>query len=267
MPTGTPKPSKTPLPTATATNTPMPTLSKAESEKYVKKLLEDNAGCDLPCVWGLVPGKTSYSEAQRLFESLGWKGSISNGAFYTGKDLESVSLPISVGIYAENEVVEKLTVGIGGNDFLDLVKYFSFENILNVYGEPAEVLVFIGTNPGVLEPDETSFELLLYYESKKTLIEYVGTATKAGNSYRFCPARPNAGSTGLDPLSGNVGLYVSNESQTETPETLVRPFWELPNYYISSKEALGMSVDEFYETVSQNDGDTCFDSPLDAWRR
>lgn len=259
---------ESPTPTTTAAeSTPIPTLSSIESETYVKELLESNAGCDFPCVWGIVPGKTSYSESQRFFESLGWKGSESHGVYYTGKDLESVSLSNRVGIYAENEVVEKVQIGIGGKNFLSLVKYLSFENILKVYRKPTEVLVFIGANPGILEPDETSFELLLYYESKNILVEYVGTATKVGNAYHFCPSRPNADSTAVDPLSGNVSLYVGEESQTSTPETLVQPFWTLPNYYISAEKAFGMSVDEFYETVSQNDGNTCFDSPLDAWRR
>jgi len=259
---------ESPMPTATATeSTPIPTFSSIESESYVRELLEGNAGCDLPCVWGIVPGKTSYIEAQRFFESLGWKGSESHGAYYTGKDLESVSLLNRVGIYAENGVVEKMHIEIGGKDFLGLVKYFSFENILQVYGKPVEVLVFIGVNPDVLEPDETSFELLLYYQSKNILIQYAGIATKVGNGYHFCPSRPNAESTQVDPLSGNVSLYVGEESQTSTPETLVQPFWTLPNYYISAEKAFGMSVDEFYETVSQNDGEACFDSSLDAWRR
>lgn len=264
----TPNVVESPMPAAiVAESTPIPTLSSIESESYVRELLESNAGCELSCIWGIVPGRTSYIEAQRFFESLGWKGSESHGAYYTGKDLESVSLPNRVGIYAENGVVEKMHIGIGGKDFLGLVKHFSFENILKVYGKPAEVLVFIGANPDVLEPDETSFELLLYYESKNTLVQYAGTATKIGNGYHFCPSRPNAESTQVDPLSGNVNLYVGDESQTNTPETLVHPFWTLPNYYISAEKAFGMSVDEFYETVSQNDEDTCFDSPLDAWRR
>lgn len=254
------------LTTEVSESTPIPTLSSFDSENYVKELLERNADCNLPCIWGIVPGKTSYSEAQRFFESLGWKGSESHDVYYTGKYLESVSLPITIGIYAVNGVVEKIHIGVGGKDFLSLAKYFSFENIVKVYGRPTEVLVFIGTSPGILEPDETSFELLLYYESKNALIEYVGTATKAGNGYRFCPSQPNAESTELDTFSGNVSLYVDDESQTKAPEALVRPFWELPDYYISSEDALDMNVNEFYETVLQNDGDTCYVSPLDAWR-
>lgn len=119
----------------------------------------------------------------------------------------------------------------------------------------------------MLEPDETSFELLLYYESRNILIEYAGAATRIGNHYRFCLSRPNANSTQVAPLSGNVSLYMGEESQTSTPETLVQPFWKFPDYFISTENALGMNVDEFYETVSQSDGDTCFDRSLDAWHR
>ncbi len=35
------------------------TLPTGEAQKMVQELLENNAGCRLPCWWGIVPGKTT----------------------------------------------------------------------------------------------------------------------------------------------------------------------------------------------------------------
>lgn len=265
--TETPTMFESPMPAEIAENTPVSTLSSVDSENYVKELLENNRGCSLPCIWGIVPGQTSYSEAQQFFESLGWTGSESHGVYYTGKDLEVSSLVIDIGVYSTNSTVEKLQIGIGGKDFLDLVKCYSFGNILKTLGKPTEILVFLGTNPGVLEPDETSFEILLYYKPQNILIQYTGTAVRVGNSYHACLARPNAESSEVDPLSGNVSLYIGEADKISTPDEIVRPFWELPNYYLSSEKAFGMSSDKFYEMASQNARDFCFNSSLSVWRR
>lgn len=257
---------ETPESTVNIDDTPAPTLSNIDSENYVEELLENNMGCFLPCFWGITPGQTSYDDAQILFESLGWMGSESHGSFYTGRDFKDTSLAIRLGIYAPNDVVEKLHIGIGGKDFLNKVKYLSFGNIFKMLGKPTEILVFIGANPGILEPDKTSFEILLFYETQNTLLQFTGTAVKIGDSYHLCPAQPNAESKEVDPLSGNMSLYIGEENQISTPNQLVHPFWNLPNYYISAEKAFGISVDEFYKMVLQSNGNVCFDSALVSWQ-
>ncbi|GEM_PF-6715662 len=256
-----------PTSTLTSTSTPMPTVSRLESEARVEELLANNEGCMLPCVWGIVPGESLYSDARHFFESLGWKGSETYGFYETGKDIQSYSIVLNVGVYTSNDVVEKVHIAIGGKDFLRKVKYFSFENVFKLHGKPSEILVFIGISPGILEPDRTSFDLLLYYKTENTLIEYVGTAVRHADSYRICPSQPNAESLAVDPLSGNVSIYTGVANRGDTPQELVRPFWVLPDYYISTEKAFGIGVDDFYKMTSQNNGNVCFDSPLLAWQR
>ncbi len=60
-------------PTATAipimTWTPLPTLTSKEAQERVHELLLNNAGCEFPCWWGIIPGKTNWPEAYHFLAS------------------------------------------------------------------------------------------------------------------------------------------------------------------------------------------------------
>src|SRR5688572_13990138 len=45
-----------------------PTMTTDEAKRLVRDLLENNAGCKLPCWWGITPGKTTWSEARQILE-------------------------------------------------------------------------------------------------------------------------------------------------------------------------------------------------------
>lgn len=246
----------------------VPTMLSAESEMYTDEFLETNGGCSLPCVWSIVPSKTNYSDALLFFEHLGWTGGESFGYYSTGKDFNDFRLAIRINIYSsKRDVVDKIHVGIGGIGYTEKVKYFSIDNVIKTLGRPTEVYVFIGVSPGIHEPDQTSFEILLYYENKNMLVEYTGTAVKVATKYRVCPAYPNAESEAVDTHSGNVSLYVGTENQIYTLQELVQPFWSLPDYYISVDKAFGLNADQYSKKISQGGKDTCFESPLSAWSR
>lgn len=72
--TATNTPTKTKFPptsTPTPTTTPAPTLSAIEEGEFLSALLSGNAGCELPCWWGVTPGQTSIQAARDLFASQG----------------------------------------------------------------------------------------------------------------------------------------------------------------------------------------------------
>jgi hypothetical protein len=69
----------------TLTWTPLPTLSPGEADVLVMDLLENNAGCQLPCWWGIWPGETTWDEAKYYLETFASK-------IYAG-----VALPVKTG--------------------------------------------------------------------------------------------------------------------------------------------------------------------------
>ena len=42
-------------------------LEPDEMQAYVREMLQTNGGCELPCWWGIIPGKTSWKEMQAAF--------------------------------------------------------------------------------------------------------------------------------------------------------------------------------------------------------
>lgn len=61
--TFTPAPTLPPTPTLT----PWPTYPPDEALAKVLELFETNAGCQLPCWWGIIPGETPWDVAQNFY--------------------------------------------------------------------------------------------------------------------------------------------------------------------------------------------------------
>ena len=61
LPTSTATSSPSPTPTLIPTETPWPALRGEEAQHRAEELIRNNANCTLPCWWGIVPGKTSWS--------------------------------------------------------------------------------------------------------------------------------------------------------------------------------------------------------------
>ena len=201
----------------------------------MRTLLVNNGNCALPCIWGIVPGESSFQEAQQFFSYLGWKGDKNFGnygwIYETFERVGIIDIYVDAFIYAPNDVVEKINFGLGGNSYVDYIKYYSFENIMKVLGKPSRVLAFI--SPPMLESStQTIFGLLLYYETPNILVAYDGTANKVGANYQICLTHPNEHSIGVSPLSGSVRIYIGEPGKISSPDELVFPFWNIPFYYI-----------------------------------
>ncbi len=51
------------------TDTPVSTFSPTEASARLQDLLKTNAGCRLPCWWGITPGKTTWDEAEEYLKT------------------------------------------------------------------------------------------------------------------------------------------------------------------------------------------------------
>ena len=104
-PTHTPTPSSTP--------TAIPTLSIEDAHARLLELLADNGGCRLPCLWGIMPGETTYQEGQVLLAPFAgisnftaFKSGIGNITPYIV--LDDLIVYISVDILAKNNIVTQV---------------------------------------------------------------------------------------------------------------------------------------------------------------
>lgn len=138
------------------TVTPMATLTVDTEQALVLELLNSNAGCRLPCWWGITPGRTTWEAANAYFASLG-----KTPGLYQGESFTNYSVQFGVPEH-DMKVGEVFNVS---NGLVDLISVSSkvvhngevvFEDeqqradwhrymlpeLLATYGQPTEVYIW-----------------------------------------------------------------------------------------------------------------------------
>lgn len=263
-PTDTPTSSPIP-PTRTPRPTPAPTLSADEEQAIVLNLLQNNAGCRLPCWWGFMPGETSWEMAQTYFLSIGK----AIGEYRDGQSLNcEVDFAISqhkvtidqLYVVNENKIIDMINVVASGygQEVVNAWQRYMLPHFLAAYGQPSQVLLktFSGVS-GV--PKVPPFHLLLYYPQQGIMVRYIDDAEKMEGTLRLCPQQ-----------SPGVTLWLWSPEQHMTLQDIADtglggfPDNELPSFQ-SVEEATGISVEQFYQTFVQPDNQTCLETPVDLW--
>ena len=236
-----------------------PTLTADESKQLVRDLLENNAGCRLPCWWGITPGKTTWIEARQILEktSLYIGGQEIGEVFYV--DVQAyLPYPHNFAKYMEHSYGVKN----GIVDYIDVYNFdlapnFSLPNLLESYGQPDEV--WIRTLPKA-ERGIQHFIIDVFYGELGILVEY---------------------STG-DPMKeveGNLQNCWITEMDSPfldlwSPETQKLSFQEAKKFIDTTNlpepkpllESTGMDVKTFYETFKNSETDVCLETPKNLWQ-
>lgn len=267
-PTHTPSATLTPeSPTPTAA----PTLTTDEERALVSDLLQNNAGCQLPCWWGFTPGKTTWQSAHTSFASL---GKITDeylsrrGTTNYSVDFRIPEHEVQIGqVYiVRDDLIEGIWVRavmvrnrerIYGDSLFaqDLQRYLPSQ-LLVTYGQPPEVL--LRTFYSVPEGSFIPFNLLIFYPQQGILVRYYGPTERIGERIRICPQR------------ADITLWLWSPEQEMSLEDIAGwgqqfPIEEVP-YFRSLEEATGWSIEQFYQAFVQSGDQACFETPADMWR-
>jgi hypothetical protein len=188
-PTATPQTTTVPIETTLFTQTPIPTIGAAENAEVILQLLQNNAGCELPCWWGIIPGKTTWQGAEEYLHSLDYAQSPRVGYFPNedNKFLVEVQLAVPKSIwpyyythiyYVFDEVIQVIDV-IPGND----IQTFSFLNLLKAKGLPKN---FLFNTWFEMREDDFAFPVYLFYPDAGALAYFVFEAVVTSNGVRAC---------------------------------------------------------------------------------
>lgn len=252
----------------------MPKLDQPARRQLIMDLLNHNAGCQLPCWWGITPGETSWARARYFLDSFVEKiyevpqydisideqikvflGERSLTLRYYVVEYESPEPETSAftgtrfgltGIGVENGVVTYLQVGHSGAKYNDTPPY-QLHHLLETYGVPTEVLISTEVGgDGLME-----FWIGVMYE-QGIVAEYDYDLEFEGEQYRACPqyAEP-----GLD-------LWALNDLQLQAM------FVEGMKHHLGDvtlQEATGIDLATFYETFKNPDNKTCLYTPIALW--
>jgi len=168
-------PTRTPLPTWTPsppTSTPAPTPTTDEEQKLVLGLLQDNAGCQLPCWWGFTPGETAWQTAQEFFASLGK----TPDSFHSprGTTNYAVNFRVPEQISQDGTVVQDYIVRDGVIKIIWVVvghsQSYTLPQLLAIYGQPTEIWLKTFSMVADTDGGELPFFLLLDYWTFDNLI-------------------------------------------------------------------------------------------------
>jgi hypothetical protein len=271
--TSTSIPTLTPVPpTPTITLTPEPTLTGAQSQAYLFELLRNNAGCKLPCWWGIVPGVTTWEETNRLIQHMGERTSgdpVDNrGTYYgnSGFNWDSPYTVNDVGFYVEKDIVEGIDIsGIANEDvnfFRTLWKSYSPEQVIATYGPPTRVLV------GIFWYGDAWFfssRVILAYDESKFVAIYEGRAVEVNEAekpmFRICP------SWGDIAWTPKLNIFILSPNYPMTLDEYIR--W-ISSFDISDavpiEDAAGITPEEFSQRFVPGYGPACFDTPQEMWK-
>jgi hypothetical protein len=237
---------------------------------FVSRMLQDNSGCRLPCWWGFTPGETSWQTVQAFFASLGKRietWSVDNVQNYTVYfDIPDYQHYHRQFYSVKGGAVEMISIGTvppvdkdgrpayGDPQFAEDWRAYMLPQILGVYGQPSQVVLGVSRDTPWLP-----FDLLLFYPEKGILVQYSGPAeNEEWEIFRVCPHgveitlylwMPKQYTTLAD-IPG-IGSYTYATDEMSSLRSL--------------EEATGLSIEQFYQTFSQLDSQTCLETPADLW--
>lgn len=266
------------------TPTYLPTLSAGEAWQAVFDLLQNNNGCQFPCIWGLLPGENNSQEAA-IF--LGSFGSISElHIFDTGGgttfEISQNDLMIIVRLdyYHENGIVSKLEVHamglrqVGDNTegagvFSDssinpLLRNYTPSKILSDFGQPSKILIGgFYDDRGPLSSADWVLSTVMDYSDSGFILEYLNFGTGLNESFIGCPFNAWSFTLWSWPVEKQLSLEEAVSIGVAGGSGGINKLnfgWFRP-----IEEATTMATDEFYQTFKDAQNTACFETPVELW--
>jgi hypothetical protein len=257
----------TSIPSATPTLmpptwTPLPTLSLGDARNLVANLLENNAGCLLPCWWGIVPGETTWQEAYSMLAPM----AIDIGDYdlpdrpgMPDRRRRSVDVPTPQEVpYASVLFHAYITIdGIVAEIEIynyDLAPAYFLPAVLNTYGIPDGIWIRTfccedrGSRPFVLD---------LFYSNQGLLFEFSGGHSEdMGDTLRVYPQAMDS------PF-----IYLWDPRMEMTCDAATDEFLDVINlpHPLPLQEAAGMDVETFYNYFSDPNSINYLETPDEIW--
>lgn len=281
MPAGTntitttqlPKPTRTqPVPTKLPTT---PVMSNEEAYNQLITMLNDDNRCELPCWLNITPGVSSHSDAQHEWDSFlkmaGTTEAFPKDYLYVFEhvvDNNRISVRTHYYLSSESETIKSIyitsqalrSIGIGSyaavydtKIYKDILDSYLLSNILTTYGVPNQALLSME----IIEAEPTSpdvFNIWLLYPTRGVIAQYSGSAEVKNDIITGCPS------------DTFVSLWLMPPEDAELYQDTLEQAMGLPSspFYKPTEDAIGMILDEFYETF-RNPTSRCIESPLGIW--
>lgn len=254
--TKTPYLNQTPVPTLT----PLSTLTKDEASTLVLSLLEENAGCDLPCWWGAIPGRTKWNKTQQYLNSFVIdieQGQV-NEVIEFDKIYDATNYLVRYDIqqYGEGRTLYNLL----DNTIESILVYppgtnlkYQIHDLLNRYGKPQEVTIHTYSH---IPFDHLPFRLFLYYPAQG-IFAYYDYEAKVEDDFLVGCMPPIGPELFLWNPERNLSIkdieyfMVGVEHQKQSPKSI--------------SDVTDINIDDFYDQFKTPERSRCIKTLKDFW--
>jgi hypothetical protein len=129
-----------PIVPLTPSPTSYPRLSREEAKPRIIEMLQTNAGCRLPCWWGITPGKTHWEEVHALLSPLLTTEAATND-YLSYSDPASGWTPedpmlANLEMYVRDSIVQDILVYSVSGKYLTKLDIY---HIFQTYGKPEQI--------------------------------------------------------------------------------------------------------------------------------
>lgn len=262
IPTRTPTPTL-PRKTATATPTetwkPVPTLDSKAALARIKELYVNMELCEIPCWWGITPGKTTWTQARQILSEI----QPEQGPYYreiVTRYKYSFEVPanfdvldlgfIEASIFVSGDIVVAISTNTGWihRDF-----NYSRTSLLTLLGKPDEIWLRHTTPESELLIE---YEMDLLYKSKGVLLNISGVAKKEIDTLLICPQNFQRGA-----FPAAITMYASEVTNSfdQLRELLFGKYELTETRYVRLGTITdGFGESEFYELYKKENAIECF---------
>jgi hypothetical protein len=249
-----------------------PTFSPAEEEAYWIDLISDPAGCELPCWWGITPGKSVEKDLLVLYKPSGLQELY---PWPTSDTLETQEYPISVNrynflnlaltVFLKSGIVQRLSISAenlsilednADSPYWEAMRRYSLDNVLFRHGIPSRVLLSVDIGP-FEEGAPRMYALWLFYDQQGILIFYEGEGqTRIGDIIRVCPSYEKL---------HDIAFYLQSPESGVPLEDIFDGGLNSESLEYTLENTTSLRLEDFYNKFVHPEPQACLETPVEVW--
>ena len=273
--------------------TPIASLSIENRKEVLTGFVQENGGCQLPCIFGITPGISDHTAVDALISYLRinsrktddqtnninidtFTNENSNGArmnFYENKVNVGIIFSAHVvdskveGITFSGQALQMIDIGaikLFGNQYYDdLLKPFSLSTVLEIYGQPDQILIrpFPDHEGYPSPPAGYTFDFVLFYLKQGFVAEYIAVRAEAGSNFVGCATKS---------YITQISSWNPDESISMTEA--IKYFSNLDGIYEANiseykqlQDVTSLSITDFHNMYRISDSSECVQTPKELW--
>jgi len=269
-------PIDTPTLTPTLTWTPLPTLSAYERDAKIQELLKSNGGCELPCWWGIKPGKTSWPEALHFLTPIIIEIGQGEISYNTENGIRHFST--NFGIYYEIDGVSKqgrILFSVTDNIINGIVVFppgtqykYQLHQLLSTLGIPRQVYINAQSSAPISELPPSV--LILDYSHVGIWASYGFLPFLDGENLSICPQnfgnKKSVYDNGGNLIGGRLDLFDLTTKHTWAYSSIEKYADIVVGYKVRKlDDVTNMTTEIFYNTFIDPNPTVCLETPANLW--